>query len=39
MNSGCAEGYIFFGIFTTNQQQRVVMMLSPVMDGNGYDNL
>ncbi|KDR22154.1 Apical endosomal glycoprotein [Zootermopsis nevadensis] len=36
---GTSEGYIFFDIFTTNQQQREVRMLSPVMDGEGYDDL
>jgi hypothetical protein len=33
------EGYIFFDIFATNQQQSTVRMLSPVIDGMGSDDL
>lgn len=33
------EGYVFFDIFTTNQQQSTVRMVSPVIDGMGSDDL
>ncbi|PNF30520.1 hypothetical protein B7P43_G09950 [Cryptotermes secundus] len=36
---GTSDGYVFFDIFTTNQQQSTARMLSPVIDGMGSDDL
>jgi hypothetical protein len=39
MHSFLVEGYVFFDVFTTNQQQSTVRMLSPVIDDMSSDDL